>query len=302
MSQVSTAPLLAAAYDACGKVILLGEHSVVHGRPALAVPLDRRLRVTLEPGSGRGTADADARAAEALRVAARGFGIDPGTLDLSIESTIPPGAGLGSSAALSVALVGALAAHAGFRLPSRELAARAAEVENVFHGRSSGLDVAVVAQGEPVWFLVGEGARPLRARGAAELVVGLSGERRATDGPVARLGARVVAEPRVWEPLLSLAGDLALAGAEAFARGEWKKLGELFDAGHGLLNAFGVSTPALEHMVARARAAGALGAKLTGGGGGGAMIALAPGRAVEVADALAADGFETFVTTIGSGA
>ena len=302
MSLASTAPALAAAYSACGKVILLGEHSVVHGRPALAVPLGRRLRVTLGPRNGHEAGADDERAAEALAVAARGFGVDGAALRASIDSAIPPGAGLGSSAALSVALVGALAVLTGLRPAASELASRAAEVENVFHGRSSGLDVAVVAAGGPVWFLAGEGAHPLRAGGAAELVVGLSGERRATDGPVARLGARVAAEPRLWEPLLSLAGDLAMCGAEAFVRGDWKKLGELFDAAHGLLNAFGVSTPTLEHMVSRARAAGALGAKLTGGGGGGAMIALAPGRAAEVAKALAADGFETFVTTIGGGA
>ena len=291
--------------EATGKVVLLGEHSVVYGQPAIAAAIDRKLRVVLRRRVDEAEpvfreTNGDARLAAALAEAAREFGLDPDALELRIESDIPAGSGLGSSAALSVALIRTAAALAGSPAPSgRELATRAARVENVFHGTSSGVDVAAVASGGTIWFeRGGPRSHPVRVRASVDVIIALSGESRSTEGPVRRLRERVRAEPDLYAQLFSAAGAIVRRGADALARGDWQALGASFDAAHDLLDAFGVSTPTLDRMIAVARAAGALGAKLSGAGGGGAIIALAPTRPERVAGALESEGFGAFVTRL----
>jgi mevalonate kinase len=288
-----------ASREALAKVILFGEHSVVYGQPAVAATVERRLRVTLVR-NGRPAAMPDPRLRAALDRAAEGVGVDAGNVEVRIESTIPPGAGLGSSAALSVALVGALADLGGASLSSADLLARAGDVENVFHGTASGVDIAAVASRGVIRFERGD-ALPARLRmPSVDLVVIDGGERRSTEGPVGRLRIRVLAEPRLYEAIFAAAGEIARRGAEALGRGDWDAVGRLFDVAQGLLNALGVSTAGLERMIDRARSAGALGAKLTGAGGGGAVIALAPDNATEVAARLRSEGYSAFVTRIGT--
>ena len=292
-----------ASASAPGKVILLGEHSVVYAEPAISAAIDRRLAVSIRLAAG-GSPRADAKCHAALVCAAGAFDLEPATLQIEISSRIPPACGLGSSAALSLALVRALADLTGAKLSDAEVLRRAGEVENVFHGTASGVDVAASASGGVVWF---ERPAPANAEPRVEplalgrpfdLVIGLSGEVRSTAGPVSRLRLRHDRHPDLYGAFFRLAGDLVRAGRESLVRGDFDTLGSLMDAAQGLLNAFGVSTPTLERMVSIARAAGALGAKLSGAGGGGAMIALAPERGAAVAGALTAAGFEAFVTTI----
>lgn len=285
----------AATREAPAKVILLGEHSVVYGEPAIAAALDRRLRLTVR----RGPAEPrhDARRREAIVLAAARAGLDAAELQVDAKSDVPPSCGLGSSAAFSVALVRALADLAGTALSADQTLERAAEVENVFHGRASGVDVAVAARGGVIWFERREVA-PLAPAHPVEIVVALSGEARSTAGPVTRLRARYEAAPELYRKTFALAGELAREGREALEGGDWVRLGSLMDLAHGLLNAWGVSTPALERAAACARSAGALGAKLTGAGGGGAVIALSPDRAADVAATLRAEGFQAFVARI----
>ena len=156
--------------------------------------------------------------------------------------------------------------------------------------------------GHIVWFERGDPPRieRLRAGKPFDLVIALSGEVRSTAGPVGRLRQRYAARPELYGKFFRLAGDLVRAGRVALEGGDWETLGALMDAGQGLLNGFGVSTPILERMIGTARGAGALGAKLSGAGGGGAIIALAPERSSEVAEALRTAGFETFCTRIGA--
>ncbi len=307
-----------------GKVILLGEHSVVFGEPAIAATVERKLRVVvrkkgtvpisdvslpLQPSAplvGNGDcplfSDHDARREAAIAAAARMFDLDTAAMSVEVSSDIPPGCGLGSSAALSLALVRALADLSGTALSESGTRERAAEIENVFHGTASGVDVATVATGGVLWFERGLPPRivSLSVRVPFDLVVALSGDPRSTAGPVGRLRARHERNPELWGGLFRAAGDLVRSGRDALEQGDLETLGGLMDAAQGLLNGFGVSTPKLERMVAIARGAGAFGAKLTGGGGGGAIVALAPLSASAVAEALRAEGFEAFVTRIGS--
>jgi mevalonate kinase len=289
--------------SAPGKVILLGEHSVVFGVPAIAAAIDRRLEVRVQfDGAASAHSSSDPKLQHAVEVAARDLDVDPAQLRVEVASDIPPACGLGSSAALSLALVRALAPLGGRTLSDEEIRARASRVEDVFHGTASGVDVAASASGGVVWFERSNPPtiEPLRPARPIDLVVGLSGDPRSTAGPVGRLRERHAKRPELYGRLFDLAGHVVRAGREALETGDWESLGTLMDTAQGLLNAFGVSTPALERMLAIARGAGALGAKLSGAGGGGVIIALAPASAERIAEALRAAGFEAFHTRIGS--
>jgi mevalonate kinase len=288
-----------ASGTAPGKVIVLGEHSVVFGEPAIAAAIERRLEVRLRLDESPSTLD-DARLAEAVGSAAREMGVDPARLCVEIVSDIPPACGLGSSAALSLALIRALASLTERSLSDEELRSRASRVENVFHGTASGVDVAASADGGIVWNP--PRIERLRLAKPLDLVVALSGEKRSTAGPVGRLRERHTQRPELYGRLFRLAGDVARAGRAALEQGDEPALGALMDVAQGLLNACGVSTPELERAIAVAREAGALGAKLSGAGGGGVIIALAPGRAAAVGEALRAAGFEAFHTRVGCAA
>jgi mevalonate kinase len=289
-----------ASASAPGKVILLGEHSVVFGLPAIAGAIDRRLEVRVRFDDG--IPSSDPKLLRAVEVAARDLELDPARLCVEVASDIPPACGLGSSAALSLALVRALASLGGRAVSDEEIRTRASRVEDVFHGTASGVDVAASASGGVVWFERSNPPtiEPLRPARPVDLVVGLSGDPRSTAGPVSRLRERHARRPELYGRLFELAGHVVRAGREALLAGDWESLGTLMDTAQGLLNAFGVSTPALEHMLAIARGAGALGAKLSGAGGGGVIIALAPGIAERVAEALRSAGFQAFHTRIGS--
>jgi mevalonate kinase len=285
--------------SAPGKVILLGEHSVVFGEPAIAAAIDRRLEVSLRVG-GEAAKPSDSRIERALAVAASDFGVDAKDLSVEITSDIPPACGLGSSAAFSLALVRALASLADRTLSPDDVRGRASRVEDVFHGTASGVDVAASAEGGVLWFERADPPRLERLRPGKplELVVALSGEVRSTAGPVSRLRARHAARPDLYGRFFRLAGDLVRSGREALTSGDLEGFGQLMDAAQGLLNAFGVSTPTLERMIGIARGAGAFGAKLSGAGGGGAIIALAPAGGGTILRELRAAGFEAFATRI----
>jgi mevalonate kinase len=287
--------------DAPGKVILLGEHTVVYGQPAIATSIRRRLTLTVAVGEGPGIESNDARVRAALETAAAIFGLDARRIGVGVESEIPIGCGLGSSAAFSVALLRALGEISGRGIRGAELLRRATEVENAFHGTSSGIDVSVASLGGTIWFerTPTLHAARLPVHDAFDLVVGISDERRSTAGPVGGLRTRVRSHPGLYGQFFALAGNLVHAARGALGTGDFETLGLLMDAAQGFLNGMGVSTPTLERMVTIARSAGALGAKLTGAGGGGAIIALAPENALDVAEALQLAGFEAFITRVG---
>jgi mevalonate kinase len=266
------------------KVILLGEHAVVYGHAALAAALDRGLHCSAQPGeyslavpewSLLVKASEMHPVAAALRTIAAALGTGDPAVQLTARAEIPPGAGLGSSAALAVAITRALAANMNKALTHAELMTIAGRSEEQFHHNPSGIDVALAAGGGAGLFRRTTGLVPLRA-GISTLAIGLSGEPRSTSDMVERV-ARATAQ-RPDDARLVLLGNLAEAGAEQLASGDLPGLGEAMNRAHDVLRNLGVSTPILDEMVATARAAGALGAKLTGGGGGGAVIALAPGR------------------------
>lgn len=295
--------------SAHAKAILLGEHVVVEGAPALVAGLAAgmeaearetapALTVAVTPWevrfSASDTTTVPGRALAALDAALEAQGLSPEARHrlVQVRAAVPHGVGLGSSAALAVAVVRALA-HAGGRddLASPEKAsAIAAASEAVFHGRPSGADAAVAAHGGVGVFRVGQGLSPIVPGARASIVVADTGPRPPTSEMIERVRARRDASPdgaRAFDRL----GVLSESGAAALGAGDLVALGTAMDEAASHLATLGLETPELASAMRAARAAGALGAKPTGAGGGGCLVALAtPGNARAVTEALAARG------------
>jgi mevalonate kinase len=297
---------------AWGKVILLGEHAVVYGVPAIAVGIDRCVTAAARPlpsGPSRlsvtgwevDVAEDDpqhdlARALGAVLAMQRGRSAVPFHARVDIESELPPGGGLGCSAAMGVAVARALDPRAHEDC----VAERAMAWERVFHGNPSGVDAAVAAQGGCLLFERGHAPERLRAKGGLLLCVGSTGFASSTKAmveSVARLRERrpdMVAKSFDGIRALVRNARLAIEAKDLMA------LGRLMDLNQMILSGLFVSSEEIEHMCALARTAGALGAKLTGAGGGGSVVALA--GSVTVADrvlsAWKTGGFDAFVTRV----
>jgi mevalonate kinase len=305
--------------SACAKAILVGEHAVVYGRPGIAVPLaSLRATASLSPsnprGSGvfvdapdlgrRGYPDEDPALRPlglAVEVAFARLGRPLPALTLRISSRIPPSRGLGSGAAVAAATIRACSAFAGAPLPPGDVSALVYEVEKLHHGTPSGIDNSVVAFEQPVWFTRADGPRPIPSR-RFTLVLADSGLRARTSEIVAAVAGRRRASPAAVDGILDRLADLAAEAREALASGRAEPLGRGLDQAHRLLADLGVSCPALDRLAEAARKAGALGAKLSGAGRGGYLLALAAGDedAARIASALeAAGGTGVFAARIG---
>jgi mevalonate kinase len=282
--------------SAPGKIILFGEHAVVYGRPALAVPVTQvkaRAAVTADPGGQPGMVRIQAPdvgleaaldelpAGQPLAAAARRVLIEleidrPPACTLRVTSTIPVAAGLGSGAAVTVAVLRAFSAFLGRPLPDDRVSALAFEVEKLHHGTPSGIDNTVITFARPVVFVQGEPIESLKVPQPFTIVIGDTGVSSPTAAAVGDVRQAWKARKAHFEAMFDSAGALAGAARQMIEAGQVESLGPLMDANHGLLCKIGVSSPELDRLVAAARRAGALGAKLSGAGRGGNMIALVP--------------------------
>ncbi len=303
-----------------GKVILFGEHAVVYGRPAIATPVTQvkaRAVVTANPRGDVGQVrvhapdinlDAmleDLPPGDPLAVALRGVSSALKVKRLpactiKISSTIPVAAGLGSGAAVSVAVIRAFSAFLGHPLPDEKVSALAYEVEKIYHGTPSGIDNSVVTFAKPVYFVKGRPIETLKVRRPFTLVIGDTGVSSPTAAAVGEVRKAWQAGKAQYEAYFDSAGAIADSARQAIESGVVELLGPLMDANHGVLRKIGVSSPELDALVLAARRAGAWGAKLSGAGQGGNMIALAPPeRADAIAGALQKAGAaRTIVTQI----
>lgn len=272
--------------SAPGKLILFGEHAVVFGEPALSTAISLRTEVFARPHTEW---LADGASLEEPRYRYVKMAIDRtwtgGPLWLEIRSMIPTGAGLGSSAAVTVASLGALQELQG-GLDPPAIAREAFEVEHEVQGRASPIDTSTATAGGGIlvrpeagedllwsigrdtrrWFLHRCDLPPLT------LVVGHTGLSAATGPLVAKVKERVDASPEAAGMVKEI-GQITLDGLQALRRKDFVTAGRLMDRNQTLLNALGVGHPMLDRLVAAARPH-SFGAKLTGAGGGGSMVAL----------------------------
>lgn len=302
--------------SASGKIILFGEHAVVYGRPAIAVPVTQvRATATItaaQPGSGLALnlpdvgevwkvigQSATQPLAHVAGLAARQLELSPfPDWSITLRSTIPVASGLGSGAAAATAIVKAMAAAAGRLLTPADVSALVFESETLFHGQASGIDNTVIAYEQPVWFVRGQAPQPFPIGRTFTIVIGDTGIASPTRLAVGDVRAGWQADTERFEALFDEIDAVVQAARRAIEVGDAAALGPLMNANHRLLQAVGVSSPELDALCQAARDAGAAGAKLSGGGRGGNMIALAPaGRAETIASALLAAGAVRTVVT-----
>ncbi|MCJ7722764.1 MAG: mevalonate kinase [Anaerolineales bacterium] len=301
--------------SAPGKIILFGEHAVVYGRPALAVPVtdvqanatvtENRLRTIRIEAPGIGV-NADLQAlppnhplAAVTRAVLGALGIvHPPSFTMRIESTIPVASGLGSGAAVSVAAIRALASFLGCVMPDEKVNALAFEIEKLHHGTPSGIDNIVVTYAKPVYFLKGCPGETFHPGVPFTIVIGDTGVPASTKESVREVRELWQADPARFEKMFDVVGEIVQKAREAIESGEMMDLGLLMDKNHSILQGMTVSSQLLDRLVDAARSAGALGAKLSGSGRGGNMIALVkPESAQTVAEALVAAGAKRTITT-----
>lgn len=275
-----------------GKVILLGEHAVVYGRPAIAVPVTEvQAQARVEAGAvGQGTVilatdlarqvllrevtddDPLARIVRSTLAAIKRER-DP-DLTITVTSTVPIARGMGSGAAVSTAIVRALAQHFKQWLPSRAISELVYQTEVLHHGTPSGIDNTVVAFEKPIYFVRDRGWEVFWVGTPFLLAIADTGIKSSTKEVVGDLRRRYEAEPDRYNLLFEGVEQVVRAARSAIEQGRPEALGNLMNENHVLLQDLGVSCPELDRLVVAAQEGGALGAKLSGAGWGGNMIAL----------------------------
>lgn len=279
-----------------GKVILFGEHAVVYGRPAIAVPVTqvRAQAEVRDAPSDQGiiilaedlgfvhrvgpkpTTHEQARPLETIVLKTiEWLHIAPQpTIRITVRSTVPLARGLGSSAAISTAIVRALAEHFGIAITPQEVSALVYQTEVIHHGTPSGIDNTVIAFEQPVYFVRGEPIEPFRVGRPFQIAIADTGIPSSTKAVVSDVRTAWEANTKRYEALFDRIGAIVRRARILIERGEDHLLGPLMDENHQLLKALGVSSPELDLLAMAARKAGAGGAKLSGAGRGGNLIAL----------------------------
>jgi mevalonate kinase len=280
--------------SAPGKVIIFGEHAVVSGIPALGSAIDLRAKVTIKDLPGKLEVKADnlmltgfsldlmtglissSGALNALRYVSavlEEFQVDD--MRVTVDSNIPPAAGLGSSAAIVVATLAALNQHKNAGLTREEIASSAHRIEkSVQMGLGSPMDTALSTFGG---YVLVSGTVQRIDLPKMELVVGYTEKEHDTRSEVRKVQDMRSTYPDIVEPIFCAIGAISARAVSLIRDNQMEELGRLMNFNHGLLEALGVGTRELSELVYAARGAGrALGAKITGAGGGGCMIAVPP--------------------------
>ncbi|WKZ46535.1 MAG: mevalonate kinase [Anaerolineales bacterium] len=325
--------------SAPGKIILFGEHAVVYGRPALAIPVtqvhaDVEILASTSTGiwihapgvhlqADLNSLPSDHPIAAVIHnflfisrtplhlppfsqkmggVPRRGEGGQGDgkfpNLQINIHSSIPVASGLGSGAAVTVALVRALSSHLNYPMTDEEINAFAYDIEKLHHGTPSGIDNTVVTYAKPVYFVKGQPIEIFKVGAPFTIVIGDTGISAPTKESVADVRKLWEGDKAKWEGVFDQVGEIAKKARTRIETGDWRLLGELMNQNHALLQEMTVSSPELDRLVEAARKAGAVGAKLSGGGRGGNMIALVqPENADEVSSALKSAGAKNTIVT-----
>jgi mevalonate kinase len=280
--------------SAPAKSILFGEHAVVYGQPAIAVPLPSLRAHALVQVHENGDAgqiqvvsrDLDRQLwlhesdpgdplAAIVRLTLDELEFQPGSpLLITIDSDIPVSAGLGSGAAVSIAIARALAAFAGAELAPSTASRLAFQIERIHHGSPSGIDNTVIAYEQPVFYVRDQALQPFSLQTPLQLVLADTGQRLGTAEAVAGVRSRREQNPDEYDLIFDQIGKLTEQAHASLLTGSHSALGPLMNRNQELLRSIGVSSSKLDRLIQAALEAGAPGAKLTGAGGGGYMLAL----------------------------
>jgi len=289
--------------EAPAKAIVTGEHFVVHGAWALAAALPRKVRVAVEPSSKFEVVSdpfAKAGSRELLPVSrlveemAREFSEKP-TVKVTISTDVPGGAGLGSSAATMVAVASAFSKLNSLGLTVPEIVDCAMVGERSIHGNPSGIDPAICAHGGVILFRTGAAPKKVSFDGTRTLILSYSGLKRSTRGQIGHVSKMKEKYPGIFESLAAGVSELSLRASGMLRADNMEGLGTLLTVNHAALMSLGVSNDSLDEMVDSLLSMGSYGAKLTGAGGGGSVLAVAPeGKEKSIVSGLSARGFETF--------
>nr|WP_311133676.1 mevalonate kinase [Latilactobacillus curvatus] len=290
------------------KIILIGEHAVVYGQPAIALPIfavQALVTVTFEPALQtpqikstyyNGPLEQAVGQMQGIRrlIEQLWHALDPNLtpFELTIESDLPPERGMGSSAATAVAIIRALFATYHQELSQQRLLKLAALSENLIHGNPSGIDAATTGATTPLWFVKGQPLQPLPINLKGYLVIADSGQKGQTGAAVKSVQNQMMSNPEQTQPLIDHLGYLTQQVARNIAQNELTVLGANLNRAQLDLRALGVSNARVDHLIDVANQTGSLGTKLTGGGRGGCIIALAATQSAadDLAQALSAAG------------
>jgi mevalonate kinase len=303
--------------SAPAKIILFGEHAVVYGEPAIAVPVSSlRAQATIKPGRDGlhieavdvqqvlpvelDTEDIDDALTITAKRVLKQLGTQPPDATIRITSTIPMASGLGSGAAVSAAVARAVAQAVNQPLDNNALNAIVYEIEKLYHGTPSGIDNTVIVHEKPVYFVRGEPIQPLLISTPLTFVIGDTGEAALTKVTVGDVRKLYDTDKERIGAIIASIGHITRKARQAIAKGDTDAIGTLMQANQQHLQTLTVSSPALETLIDAALNAGAYGAKLSGGGRGGNMIALVPApKAEAVRQALEQAGAaRTTITTV----
>jgi len=301
-----------------GKVILFGEHAVVYGFPAIAVPVTQvkaKAIVQANPFGKTGQVNIDAPDID-LHTCLSDLPDDhpfavlfSNLMDLMgvkampacrvrITSSIPVAAGMGSGAAVSVGLARALSAFLGHPLSNDQVSDLAFQVEKKYHGTPSGIDNTVITFSQPVYYVRGQPFERLKLADPFTLVIADSGIQSQTSRVVGDIRQAWQSDPQRYEKLFDQIGQISTQARGLIEKGRLQELGSLMNANHRVLKKLGVSCLELDRLVEAAVNSGALGAKLSGAGRGGNMIALVQPEDVDhTTEALQTAGATRLITT-----
>ncbi len=301
-----------------GKVILFNEHFVVFQVPSIVSAIDKVTTATVERGEGFGWTLEDGRQAtpgykeekleqqkESINRILKAAGIDPtkNPIKIIFGGDLVAASGIGASAASCTALARALSDEFNLGLSDERINELAYEGEKGYHGTPSGIDNTAATYGGLIWFVRGEPnvMERIKIKRPVEVVMGNTGLVANTKAAVAGVRERKEKYPKKYGKIFKEAEGLAYEARKALESYNLEAVGKLMDENHKQLQAIEISYKELDFLVDLARKQGALGAKMTGGGLGGNMVALTPGKELQekVARAIEEEGFEALRTRIG---